>query len=69
VDQVGYELTYEIKTDINSPQVGGLSNVFNLLCHGKHQCHFVDFTVTRSTLEQVFSQFAKHQIAPPEAHA
>lgn len=35
VDHVGVEMTYEIKVDINSPNVGGLSNVFNLLCSGK----------------------------------
>jgi len=51
VNQEGWEITYEIKIDINSEEVGGLGNVFNLLCHGKKTNQFLDFSITRSTLE------------------
>lgn len=62
------EATYQIEQDVNTPMVGGLSALFNRLCGLKFggqqspQPIIVDFTVTRSSLEQVFVAFAKHQI-------
>lgn len=41
--------------DVNSEQVGGLGHIFELLQEGKKKGMYADFTVTRSTLEQVFT--------------
>lgn len=67
------EATYQIHERPESPTVGGLSAMFawlNYLKTGGGQNStvpmaeplIIDFGVTRSGLEQVFIQFAKHQI-------
>lgn len=55
-----YESIFKIEGDIE--QVG-LSRVFEGICDMKYRMQLItDFSVTRSSLEQVFIQFAKHQI-------
>lgn len=61
------EATYQVEEDVNSLAVGGLSSLFKALCglkfgQGDSPACIVDFSVTRSSLEQVFVMFAKHQI-------
>ena len=53
-----FESTFEMTEDI---QKVGLHTIFRNLCELRFQKNLIlNFEVTRSTLEQVFSQFAKH---------
>ena len=55
------ELTYNISDSLN--EHGGLSTLFSTLCHMQFtEKMIIEFQVTRSSLEQVFVKFAKHQI-------
>ena len=43
--------------------MGGIGGILNQLNQMKYQAKsIIDFTMTRSSLEHVFIQFAKHQI-------
>lgn len=43
-----------------------LSNIFDQLCQMKFNSKIIiDFTVMRNSLENVFVQFAKHQVEQP----
>jgi len=57
-----YMETYlKVRPNFNLASVGGLSAIFGQLCNMKQSMGLInDFTVTRSSLEQVFVQFAKH---------
>jgi len=57
------EYSYQIASNAVLPTIGGLAKVFQQLCEMKFEKKLVtDFQVTRSSLEQVFVSFAKHQI-------
>lgn len=61
-----HETFYKIEqTDNMVQQYGGLSSVFRQLIQLRNQGVVKDFTVTRSSLEQVFVQFAKYQVEQP----
>jgi hypothetical protein len=54
---------YTVKTGVKLEEIGGLSSIFKAVWKMKHEeQNIVDFEVTRSSLEQVFTSFAKHQI-------
>ena len=53
---------YQIDSNQVLLQNGGLSSLFGHLTQMKEQGAITDFQATRSSLEQVFTEFAKHQI-------
>lgn len=57
------ELMYTVKNNIKLEEIGGLNAIFKQVWKMKNEeKNIVDFEVTRSSLEQVFTSFAKHQI-------
>jgi ABC-type multidrug transport system ATPase subunit len=57
------QLMYSVKNEVKLDQIGGLSSIFLSVCKMKSiEKNIIDFEVTRSSLEQVFIEFAKHQI-------
>ena len=56
------ESFFKVKTTVPLQTIGGLSALFNIICSLKENATVKDFTITRSSLETVFVQFAKHQI-------
>lgn len=57
------ETYFKIKSSVPLDTIGGLSGIFTQLCKMLYEEKSItNFSVTRSTLEQVFIQFAKHQI-------
>jgi ATP-binding cassette subfamily A (ABC1) protein 3 len=58
--------SFKISNGNSVDQVGGLGHLFKTLCQLKYEQEtIVDFTVTRSSLENVFVEFAKYQIEQP----
>lgn len=47
-------VTYHLRNDADSDEVGGLSNLFRILAQAKNAGQFEDFSVSRPTLEHVF---------------
>lgn len=57
------ESSYEFRPDAGNSEAAKLSQIFKGLCDMKFSDRIIlDFTVTRCSLEQVFVQFAKHQV-------
>jgi len=50
-----HEIQYQVKADISLDSIGGLSQIFQSLTNMRYQDKIItDFSVTRSSLEQVF---------------
>jgi hypothetical protein len=65
-----HEFLYQIESNQVLQQIGGLSVVFEQMVQMKREDGLiVNFQVTRSSLEQVFVSFAKHQIQQPNMNA
>jgi hypothetical protein len=56
------ESFFKVKQSVPIQTIGGLSALFQIICTLKDNKTIKDFTITRSSLETVFVQFAKHQI-------
>ena len=56
------ESFFKVKQAVPLQTIGGLSALFHIICSLKENSTIKDFTITRSSLETVFVQFAKHQI-------
>jgi len=56
------ESFYKVRQNVPIESIGGLSQLFRNMLHLKNQNIVKDFTVTRSSLETVFVEFAKSQI-------
>ena len=64
----GFQLVehmYEVKSQEILAKVGGLAKVFADMSNLLKDQRVSEFRVTRSSLEQVFVSFAKHQIEQP----
>lgn len=49
---------------VSSQEIGGLSVLINFLNEMKEENLINNFGLDRTSLTQVFSEFAKHQVAP-----
>lgn len=50
-----HEIQYQVKADITLDSIGGLSQIFQSLANMRYQDKIIaDFSITRSSLEQVF---------------
>jgi len=56
------ESFFKVKQSVPIQTIGGLSALFGIIFSMKENSTIKDFTITRSSLETVFVQFAKHQI-------
>ena len=56
------ETMYKVKQSVPLSSIGGLNALFNAILALKQAKTIKDFSITRSSLETVFVQFAKHQI-------